>query len=84
MLTDVKIADPSAPVLCEVTATPARSAPDRLGNVIADPTIGVHVKPSTELSAEKEAPERTTRKCAGIAPGGLLSWSESPATMSRS
>ena len=49
IVTLLNVALPTAPVLCAVTARPARIAPDRLGSETVELAIGVQVLPSADV-----------------------------------
>ena len=52
----LKTAVESWPVLCDVTARPSSTAPDRFGKVRLEPGIGVQVTPSVDVAALNVVP----------------------------
>jgi hypothetical protein len=65
-----KVTALAAPVLCEVTASPASIEP-LTPRVTEDPATAVQVRPSAEVYAVNVLPERATRTNAGTVPGRL-------------
>src|SRR5579871_5701239 len=70
--TPAKVAVPSVPLACEVTASPASSV-DPGAKVEAEPGITVQVTPSGEVEAVKVFPARVTIRYTGTVPVGLAS-----------